>query len=76
MNIAAAKFKATCLQLMTLVDKTGQEITITKRGRPFAKLSAARVHQPAELFGKLARQTRIRGDLIAPLGEHWDADAR
>jgi prevent-host-death family protein len=38
--ISAARFKAQCLALMDEVDRTGEEIIVTKRNRPVAKLVA------------------------------------
>jgi prevent-host-death family protein len=37
-NIAAAEFKATCLELMERVRETGVEYVVTKHGKPVAKL--------------------------------------
>ena len=37
-SLAAADFKARCLELMDRVKETGTEYVITKHGRPVAKL--------------------------------------
>jgi len=37
-RLAAAEFKATCLELMDRVRETGAEYIVTKHGRPVAKL--------------------------------------
>ena len=37
-TIKASEFKAKCLQLMDEVAATGEEIVITKNGRPVSKL--------------------------------------
>jgi prevent-host-death family protein len=37
-DVAAAEFKARCLELMDRVKETGAEYVITKHGRPVAKL--------------------------------------
>jgi prevent-host-death family protein len=37
-SLAAADFKARCLELMDRVRETGAEYTITKHGRPVARL--------------------------------------
>ena len=42
MKLVAAKFKASCLELMDRVASTGEEVVITKRGKPVAKLVAVR----------------------------------
>ncbi len=41
MQVPAAKFKATCLELMDRVATTGETVVITKHGKPVAKLVAA-----------------------------------
>ena len=37
-TIKASEFKAKCLQLMDKVNQSGQEIIITKNGKPVSKL--------------------------------------
>lgn len=72
-TIAAGEFKARCLQLLDAVASGGDPLTITKRGRPVARLvplSAA-----AALFGALAGSVREQHDLVAPVDEAWEADA-
>ena len=74
MSIPAAVFKAECLKLMDEVARTGQPIVITKHGRPVAQL----VPMPAEpesLFGYMSDTVTITGDVVAPTGEPWSADA-
>lgn len=39
-EVGAAAFKAQCLQIIDRVSKDRQSVTITKRGRPVAILSA------------------------------------
>jgi prevent-host-death family protein len=72
-TISAAEFKATCLELMDDVASTHREVVITKRGKPVAKLVAA--GPPPSLFGSLSGSVEIRGDIVAPTGEEWEADA-
>ena len=38
-TIKASDFKAKCLQLMDEIAETGQEVVITKRGRPVSVMS-------------------------------------
>lgn len=42
MKITAAKFKATCLQLIDRVAQTGEPVIITKRGKVLARLAPDR----------------------------------
>ena len=72
-QIAAGEFKAKCLRLLDEVHRSRKEIVITKRGRAVARLLPAEENTPA-VFGRMKGTVEILGDLIAPLGERWDAD--
>jgi len=73
-TISAAEFKARCLELMDTVASTGATVTVTKRGRPVARLSPVR--DPAGPgLGFMKGRIRILGDIVSPIDEAWDADA-
>jgi prevent-host-death family protein len=77
MLISATEFKATCLELMDRVQQTGEEITITKHGKPLAKLAPVEpAHKaPADLFGCAKARVTIVGDIISPVEDLvWDGD--
>ncbi|MDD5295545.1 MAG: type II toxin-antitoxin system Phd/YefM family antitoxin [Rhodocyclaceae bacterium] len=74
MQIAASEFKARCLGLMDEVSRTGEALVITKHGQPVARLLPAQTDEPP-LLGRLRGSVRIAGDIEAPLGEAWSADA-
>ena len=59
--IAAAEFKATCLQLMDRVRETGVEYVVTKHGEPVAKLVPYTAPKKTTLFGAM-RGTVLRYD--------------
>jgi len=50
-TIAAAEFKAGCLQLMDRVRETGVEYTITKHGTPVARLVPVSESSRPTFFG-------------------------
>jgi prevent-host-death family protein len=52
-TISAAEFKARCLQLMDRVRETGAEYTVTKHGRPVAKLVPATEPARRHFFGSM-----------------------
>ena len=62
--IGATEFKAKCLALLDEIDEHGGTITVTKRGRPVATLSAAKKpvwKSPAGILagkGKISRRYR------------------
>lgn len=74
--IPAGEFKARCLQLLDDVANTGEPLTITKRGRPVARLVPMPPSMPTgSLFGALKGRVLSQGDLVAPIDEAWEADA-
>jgi prevent-host-death family protein len=74
MSIPAAVFKAECLRLMDEVARTGQPVVITKHGRPVAQLAPVPATSRSS-FGYMKNTVRIKGDVVAPTGESWSADA-
>jgi len=71
-TISASQFKAQCLKLMDEVNRTGEEIIITKNGKPVSKLAPIS-KKPASLFGAHKGQIEITGDIISPLDVEWEA---
>ncbi len=70
-TVSASRFKAQCLAMLDDVASTGEEIVVTKRGRPVARLVA--VAAPAGLAGSVTFHVSD-DDLVAPLDERWDAE--
>jgi prevent-host-death family protein len=52
-RLAAAEFKATCLQLMDRVRETGVEYVVTKHGEPVAKLVPYQEPDRRSFFGSM-----------------------
>ena len=72
-SITASEFRAKCLALMDEVAETGEEILITKRGQPVARLTAYR-ERPKTLYGKYRGQIKIYGDLDELDDEGWEEE--
>lgn len=70
---AAGEFKAKCLKLLDEVSATGQALTITKRGRPVARLMP--MPGIAPLLGAMKGMVLQQQDIVAPLDLTWEADA-
>ena len=69
-RVSATKFKAQCLALLDEA-ALGEEIVVTKHGRPVARVIAA--DQPANLQDSVT--FHVDDDaLIEPLDVEWDAD--
>lgn len=71
-TIKASEFKAKCLNLMDEVRQGGEEIIITKNGKPVSVLKAYHTI-PETLFGLHAGKVQSKDDLIAPVDTDWDA---
>lgn len=71
-TVAAGEFKAKCLKLLDQVAESRQPLTITKHGKPVARL----VPMPQERvdpFGALKGSVIWEGDIISPLDVEWEA---
>ena len=73
-TIAAGEFKSKCLKLMDNVQRTRKPITITKRGKPVAKLVPVELEND-EWFGRLKGKMKIVGDIESPIDppEAWES---
>ena len=72
--VKASEFKATCLKLMDEVATSGEEIVITKNGRPVSRLVPFR-ERPQSLFGIDRGRLELHGDILAPAAADWDAES-
>ncbi len=68
----ASEFKAKCLALLDEVERTGDVLIITKKGKPVAEV---RPHKPKKrgLFGLFKGRMEIVGDIISPIDVEWEA---
>ena len=64
--IKDSEFKAKCLQLISRVAETGDEVVITKNGIPISRLVPYRT-RPQSLLGIDRGRIAILGDIITPL---------
>jgi prevent-host-death family protein len=72
--IMASRFKAECLAILDQVDEMGISVTITKHGRPVARLVPAIVASyGAELKGSVELVAR-EDEAYYSTGEPWDAE--
>ena len=81
-TIKASEFKAKCLKLMDEVAESGEEIIITKNGKPVAKLTAYKPaadempsqDRPKSMFGIDRGKLQILGDIVSPMPPEWFTD--
>ncbi len=69
-TMPAATFKAQCLAVLDRVAERGEVLVVTKRGKPVAKVVPIGKRTSRSLRGSV----RYHGDIVAPLGEKWDAE--
>ncbi len=72
-TVPASKFKAQALGLLDEVAKTGEELIVTKRGKPVARVLP--VSPPQDVRPGWLSDTLVgMGDLISPVAEEeWEA---
>lgn len=73
-TINAAEFKAKCLKLMDEVAESGEELVITKNGRPVSRLVPYREKRGAP-FGRDRDIILIHGDIGEPIDVEWEAES-
>lgn len=72
-TIPAGQFKAQCLAMLDEVAATGEEIVVTKRGRPVVRVLAAT--EPDSLRGSVTFNAPDE-ELIEPVDIDWHATSR
>ena len=75
-TLSVSKFKATCLQLLQKVKRTGRPILITRRGEPIAQVVPPPPPEPIQdWLGCMQGTGRIIGDIVGPATDEdeWEA---
>ena len=67
MDINASDFKAKCLRILDEVARTGEGVTIRKRGRVIARLVPATQTPAEDPFFALRGSVTILGDILEPI---------
>ena len=73
-SIAAAEFKARCLELMDRVRETGVEYVVTKHREPVAKLVPYRAPGKRGLFGSMKGTVLKYERPFDPIDGAWDVN--
>ena len=72
-TFGAGKFKAQCLKLIDEVNQTKEAITITKHGKPMARLVPIE-ERDYSLYGCMEGTIEVKGDIVEGTGEIWEAE--
>jgi prevent-host-death family protein len=73
-TVGAAEAKAHLLRLLEEVDRTREAVTITKRGKPLARLVPVEQAEQPPIFGFLKGSVTVHGDLDEPIDADWEAE--
>jgi prevent-host-death family protein len=74
-TMSASEFKATCLEVLDRVARTGERVTITKRGRAVAQLVPATGTSEVLPQKRILGQIECVGDVVSPVlpADAWNA---
>jgi len=73
-TVSVTEFKAKCLGLLDSVARDGHEITVTKRGRPVARVTTVRP-EPTTLRDTWRGRVRVQGDLVHfSVADEWETN--
>lgn len=73
-TVSVTEFKAKCLALLDGVEKSGGTITVTRRGRPLAKVVPAPKEGWKSLEGAWAGQFSVPDEILMANNAHlWEA---
>ena len=71
-EMKASEFKAKCLRAIDEVAASGDELIVTKNGKPLVKMVPYRAKR-ATLWGAYADRLKIHDDLVEPIDVDWEA---
>jgi prevent-host-death family protein len=69
--VSATEFKATCLELMDEVARTGRGFVVTKHGRPVVTVGPV-APPPTTPWGYMQGTGRVVGDIVSPIADAWE----
>jgi prevent-host-death family protein len=72
-TVAASAAKTHLLELLDQVNTRRKPVTITKRGRPVARLVPIEDPSPVSIFGCMKGTFKITGDIVGPEPDVWEA---
>jgi prevent-host-death family protein len=73
-TVPVTEFKAKCLRLLDDVEKKGDHIVITKRGRRIAQVTPSFEEKP-KLRGTWKGKVKILGDIVNFHDDPWEVES-
>lgn len=74
MEMPAAQFRVRFFELLDEVAASGEEIVITKHGKPVVRVLPVAVAPATSLWGCMKGRGRIVGDIMEPVMGDWCSD--
>ncbi len=71
-EVAVSEFKAKCLGLLDLVQKTKQPLRITRHGKAIAEVVPPSQSSQANWIGSMKDVIETSGDIVSPANESGD----
>lgn len=74
-TLAISRFKATCLAVLEGVRRTGRPVTVTRFGKPVARVVPPEpARRKRRVLGEYQGQIEILGDIVSPVlpPEAWE----
>ena len=72
-TVTASELKARCSEVIDRVATDHRTITITRRGKPVARIVPLEPETTKSLAGYASGGLKVTGDLLAPLDADWEA---
>ena len=72
--VGAAEFKTHCLRFLKEVERTGEPLTITNRGRVVGVLNPPAREKPKFTFGFMKGSIKVFGDIVGPIEPDWESE--
>jgi prevent-host-death family protein len=68
-TVPVAEFEANCVDLLEEIAGSGNDIVITRDGKPLAKVVPIESSLRGPMFGTI----EIVGNIVEPIDDEWDA---
>ena len=74
-SINISDFKARCLAILEEISRTGEGVTILKRGKPIAQVLPPTPREDSYPQHALEGTVEVLGDIVGPVvpANHWEA---
>ena len=71
--VSASELKARCAEVIDRVASDRRPVTVTKRGKPVARIVPIETEEMKSLVGYARGRLKVTGDLLEPLDVEWEA---